>query len=142
MPSSDLHAWHVRQILSFDNQELNDLLKSHWGEIRETAGDRREQVAMWKKELTPKVLAKANLGNGRRIFAKTCQNCHRLFGIGGQIGPDITGSNRANPDYILENILDPGAVVGRDYQMTVVALRDGRSISGLLRQETDSASDN
>jgi putative membrane-bound dehydrogenase-like protein len=139
IPSSDLHAWHVRQILSFNNQELNDLLKSHWGEIRETAGDRREQVAMWKKELTPKVLAKANLGNGRRIFAKTCQNCHRLFGIGGQIGPDITGSNRANPDYILENILDPGAVVGRDYQMTVVALRDGRSISGLLRQETDSA---
>jgi putative heme-binding domain-containing protein len=52
---------------------------------------------------------------------------------------DITGSNRANLDYILENMLDPSAVVGRDYQMTVVALKDGRAISGLLRQESDSA---
>ena len=139
VPSSDLHAYHVRQILSFNNKELNDLLKAHWGEIRETSTDRKEQVAAWKKELTPKSLAKANVGNGRRIFLKTCQNCHLLFGTGGQIGPDITGSNRANLDYILENMLDPSAVVGRDYQMTVVALKDGRAISGLLKQESDSA---
>ena len=139
VPSSDLHAYHVRQILSFNNKELNDLLKVHWGEIRETSADRKEQVATWKKELTPKLLAKANAGNGRRIFLKTCQNCHRLFGTGGEIGPDITGSNRANLDYILENMLDPSAVVGRDYQMTVVALQDGRAISGLLKQESDSA---
>ena len=139
VPSGDLGAYHVRQILSFNNNELNELLKVHWGEIRETAGDRQEQIAAWKKELTPKFLANANPGNGRRIFSKTCQNCHRLFGSGGQIGPDITGSNRANMDYILENMLDPSAVVGRDYQMTIVALNDGRSISGLLKQETDSA---
>ncbi len=139
VPSGDLHAYHVRQILSFQEDELNELLKMHWGEIRETAADRKEQAARWKKELTPRSLTKANLGNGRRIFLKTCQNCHRLFGTGGQIGPDITGSNRANLDYIFENILDPSAVVGRDYQMTVVALKDGRVVSGLLRQETDSA---
>lgn len=139
VPGGDLGAYHVRQILSFNSKDLNDLLRQHWGEIRETAGDRKEQVAAWKKELTPKVLAKANAGNGRSLFVKTCQNCHRLFGTGGQIGPDITGSNRANLDYILENILDPGAVVGRDYQMTVLALKDGRVMNGLLKQETDSA---
>ena len=139
VPSSDLHAYHVRQILSFNNKELNDLLKAHWGEIRETSTDRKQQVVAWKKELTPKLLAKANVGNGRRIFLKTCQNCHLLFGTGGQIGPDITGSNRSNLDYILENMLDPSAVVGRDYQMTVVALKDGRAITGLLKQESDSA---
>ena len=139
VPSADLHAYHVRQILSFNNAELNELLKAHWGEIRETSTDRKEQVAAWKRELTPKLLAKANPGNGRRVFLKTCQNCHLLFGTGGQIGPDITGSNRANLDYILENMLDPSAIVGRDYQMTVVALRDGRTISGLLKQESDSA---
>lgn len=91
-----------------------------------------------KKTLGPKVLAKANLGNGRRVFSKTCQNCHRLFGTGGEkIGPDITGSNRGNIDYILENILDPTRGGGRDYQMTVLALNDGRVINGLLKQETD-----
>lgn len=139
IPSSDLHAYHVRQILTFENAELNELLKTHWGEIRESPADRRDQIAEWKKQLGPRVVAKGNLGNGRRVYAKTCQNCHRLFGTGGQIGPEITGSNRANLDYLLENVLDPSAVVGRDYQMTVVALHDGRSISGLLKLETDSA---
>ncbi|MEJ7593886.1 MAG: hypothetical protein WKF77_20295 [Planctomycetaceae bacterium] len=81
VPSSDLHAYHVRQILSFNNKELNDLLKAHWGEIRETSADRKAQVATWKEELTPKLLAKANTGNGRRVFLKTCQNCHRLFAL-------------------------------------------------------------
>lgn len=136
---SDLHAYHVRQILAFNDNSLNDLLRQHWGEIRESSEERKQQAAALKKRLTPAVLSKASPGNGRRVYAKTCQNCHRLFGTGGEIGPDITGSNRANIDYILENILDPSAVVGRDYQMTVVALNDGRVIQGLLKQETDSA---
>lgn len=139
VPSSDLHAYHVRQILSFNDRELTDLLRKHWGEIRETSADRKEQAAAWKKQLDAGQLRKASLSNGRRVYAKTCQNCHRLFGTGGEIGPDITGSNRANMDYILENILDPSAVVGRDYQMTVLALADGRVINGLLKLETDSA---
>ncbi|MCA9057068.1 MAG: c-type cytochrome, partial [Planctomycetaceae bacterium] len=139
VPSRDLHAFHVRQILSFNNSELNDLLKQNWGEIREASADRKQQVAEWKKLLTPVALKEAHPGNGRRVFAKTCEKCHRLFGTGGEIGPDITGSNRANLDYILENILDPSAVVGRDYQMTVVALSSGQVINGLLKNESDSA---
>ncbi|MFN9720354.1 MAG: PVC-type heme-binding CxxCH protein [Planctomycetota bacterium] len=139
IPSSELHAYHVRQVLAFNDAALNELLKKHWGEIRESSSDRKEQAAAIKGKLNSRVLAKANLGNGRRVFSKTCQNCHRLFGTGGEIGPDITGSNRANIDYILENILDPSAVVGRDYQMTVLALNDGRVVQGLLKQETDSA---
>ena len=139
VPSNELHAYHVRQIMAFNNSALTELLKKNWGEIRESSADRQKLIAEWKQQLTPKEIKAAHLGNGRRVFAKTCQNCHRLFGTGGEIGPDITGSNRANLDYILENILDPSAVVGRDYQMTVVALQDGRVISGLLRQETDSA---
>ncbi|MGB4711023.1 MAG: PVC-type heme-binding CxxCH protein [Fuerstiella sp.] len=139
VPSSDLGAYHVRQVLAFKNDSINELLKTHWGEIRETSGDRKQQMAEWKQVLNPEFMAKAHPGNGRRVFSKTCQNCHKLFGTGGEIGPDITGSNRANLDYILENALDPSAVVGRSYQMTVVALESGRVVSGLLKNESDSA---
>ena len=41
--------------------------------------------------LTPAVLKAADLPNGRLLFAKTCQQCHKLFGEGGTIGPDLTG---------------------------------------------------
>lgn len=139
IPARDLQAYHVRQILEFRNPELAGLLKQHWGEIREPDADRRQLIAEWKARLTPAVLAAAHRGNGRRIFSRTCQNCHRLFGTGGEIGPDITGSNRADLEYILENLLDPGAVVGRAYRLTLLELKDGRIVSGLVQKETDSA---
>lgn len=139
VPAADLTAYHVRQVLAFKNTTLNQLLKEHWGEIRESSADRQQQIADWKEKLTPEVLKSAHLGNGRRVYNQTCANCHRLFGSGGTIGPDITGSNRANLDYILENVLDPSAVVGRNYRMTTVVLDTGRIVSGMLVQETDSA---
>src|SRR5262249_24968577 len=53
--------------------------------------------------------------------------------------PELTGSQRANPDYVLENALDPSAVVAREYQVTIVEAKDGRVISGIVKQETDRA---
>ena len=44
---------------------------------------------------------------GRAVFAKTCQQCHTLFGTGGKVGPELTGSNRRDLDYVLSNVLDP-----------------------------------
>ncbi|MCH7688129.1 MAG: c-type cytochrome, partial [Planctomycetes bacterium] len=136
---TDLHAYNIRQLLRFNNRELNKRIKDVWGDVRETSKDKQAQIAHYKGMLTPRLLRNADRGNGRRIFSKTCAACHTLFGEGGKVGPDITGSNRANLDYILDNIVDPSAVLGKDYRMTVIATVDGRIISGLLQKETDSA---
>jgi putative membrane-bound dehydrogenase-like protein len=139
VPRTDVHAYHVQQLIGFKDEALSKRITSVWGEIRATAKDKVELIAKHKGTLTPARLRTADLSNGRRLFAKTCSACHVLFGEGGKIGPDITGSNRANLDYILENILDPSAIVGKDYRMTVLALTDGRVVSGLIQKETDSA---
>lgn len=138
IPSVDLHAYNVRQIQSFQDEQLNARLREVWGEIRESSASKQEQIAQYQAMCSDDELKRANLSNGRRIFAVTCGNCHRLFGEGGEVGPDITGSNRANLDYILQNIVDPSAVLGNDYRMTILELADGRVISGLIKQETDS----
>lgn len=139
VPRTDVHAYHVQQLLGFKDEALSKRITAVWGEIRATAKDKQELIAKHKAALTPTRLKSADLSNGRRLFAKTCSACHTLFGEGGKIGPDITGSNRANLDYILENILDPSAIVGKDYRMTILALTDGRVVSGLIQKETDSA---
>ena len=139
VPRTDVHAYHVQQLLGFKDEALAKRITAVWGEIRATAKDKLELIARQKGQLTAARLKSADLSNGRRLFAKTCSACHVLFGEGGKIGPDITGSNRANLDYILENILDPSAIVGKDYRMTVLALNDGRVVSGLIQKETDSA---
>jgi putative heme-binding domain-containing protein len=81
-------------------------------------------------------MKQANLSHGRATFTKTCASCHQLHGGGGKIGPDLTGSNRADLEYLLANLLDPSAIVGRDYQTTIVVTDDGRSIAGIVVQET------
>ncbi|RLS44425.1 MAG: hypothetical protein DWH84_04575 [Planctomycetota bacterium] len=126
-------------MLGFKDEALAKRITSVWGEIRATAKDKLELIAKQKTVLTASRLKTADLSNGRRLFTKTCAACHVLFGEGGKIGPDITGSNRANLDYVLENVLDPSAIVGKDYRMTILALNDGRVVQGLVQKETDSA---
>jgi putative heme-binding domain-containing protein len=71
------------------------------------------------------------------LFQRDCANCHKLFDTGGQIGPDLTGSQRTSIDYVLENLVDPSALVGRDYQMSVFQTVDGRVINGIVLREDE-----
>jgi putative membrane-bound dehydrogenase-like protein len=135
----DLTAYTVRQIQSLQDAELTRRLRDVWGEIRTTPDDRRRQIERYRRQLTAEVLAHADVVAGRAVFEKQCANCHRFFDLGGSIGPDITGSQRSNLDYLLENILDPSAAVARDFRMQVLELNDGRVLTGLVEGETERA---
>jgi putative heme-binding domain-containing protein len=62
--------------------------------------------------------------------------CHTLYGVGGKIGPDLTGSNRDHVDYVLNQVIDPSAAVPTQYQMQVITLNDGRLITGIVQEKT------
>jgi putative membrane-bound dehydrogenase-like protein len=135
---SEVPAEIVRQLRNLHDKALDDRIAQVWGIVRTTPADRAKLIAAWKKKLTASAPA-PDLSLGRATYAKTCQQCHTLYGEGGKVGPDITGSNRANLDYLLENILDPSAVIPNDYKMTVLTLKSGRVISGIVRAETAAA---
>jgi putative heme-binding domain-containing protein len=139
VPRQDLHAYHVRQLMQLRDESLQQRVRQVWGRVTEATADSRKKIEQLKSQLTPEQLASADLPHGRAVFAKTCATCHRLFGEGDQVGPDITGSNRANLDYILENLVAPSAIVGKDYQLAVLVLTDGRVLQGLVLRENDSA---
>ena len=134
---SDLSAFHARQIRSFDDQALTKQLVDAWGEIRDSAADKKELIEKTKARLTPDLLAKANLNQGRVLFAAVCGACHVMYGQGGKIGPDLTGSGRANLDYLVENIADPSGVVSADYRMSLLTLKDGRQLGGVIAESSD-----
>ena len=60
-----------------------------------------------------------------------------MYGEGGRIGPDLTGANRTDLNYLLGNILTPSAVVHDDYRMTLVFTDDGQVYSGVVENEGD-----
>jgi putative membrane-bound dehydrogenase-like protein len=139
VPRRDLNTTVARQILAFRAPNLSSALERTWGTLRPMAGDKTRLIAKYKGMLAAADFPPADPDRGRALFGRICAQCHRLFGQGGDVGPDLTGSDRANPDYILENVLDPNASVGRDYTLTTVATRDGRLIAGILREQTPNA---
>jgi putative heme-binding domain-containing protein len=92
-------------------------------------------IADYKRMLT-RPGAKPDLTLGRAVYQKTCAQCHKLFGVGGTVGPELTGANRASLDYLLENILDPSAVIPKEYAATIIRLKKGRTITGIVKEET------
>ncbi|MFO0012170.1 MAG: PVC-type heme-binding CxxCH protein [Planctomycetota bacterium] len=136
---SDVHAFHVRQMVSLDDKALVERITRSWGKVGTSSEEQKLAIEKYKSQLTKNVLAKADLSQGRLLFNKHCMACHQLFGAGEKVGPDLTGSNRADLNYILENLVAPNAVVGKDYQMTLLQLDDGRVLSGLITKESDSA---
>ena len=137
IPRQELTAFHVRQIRSLGDRALTERLAQVWGVLRDSDTDRRERIAAFKKQLTGPALARADLSHGRAVFDRVCASCHKLYGSGGEVGPDLTGTGRDNLDYLLENLIDPGASVSADFRMVVVAMNDGRVLNGLVRARTD-----
>ncbi len=137
IPRQDLTAFHARQIRGLGDPALVERLSQVWGELRDSTADRRERIAALKTRLVPAELARADRRRGRVVFDRICAACHKLHGVGGEIGPDLTGAGRDNLAYLLENIIDPSASVSADFRMVVAALRDGRVLNGLVRAQTD-----
>jgi putative membrane-bound dehydrogenase-like protein len=138
-PGSLLDSASLRlQLAQLDDPTTDELLTMAWGRSTELSAEAAQEIKRYAAMLSEEFLAKADLSNGRAIFKRTCWVCHELFGDGLDLGPGLTGSNRANLDYILTNILDPSAEVAREYLLTSVKLWDGRVVSGMVVEENNS----
>jgi putative heme-binding domain-containing protein len=137
VPLKDLTAFHARQIRSYQDPALSKMVTEVWGDVRESPAEKIAKIAQWKTQLTTPVLDQADQANGRRLYQNLCATCHVLNGEGGRIGPELTGSNRDNLDYLLQNIGDPGSVVAKDYQLTTLTMKDARVLAGFIRSKND-----
>jgi len=137
IPRKSVTAYTVRQLQNLGDAQLDARVKGIWGEVRTTSADKTKQIADAKKRLTPDAIRSADVGNGRMLFQKHCGNCHRLFDAGGTIGPDLTGSQRTNISYLLENLVDPSATVSKDFQMELIVTSADRVVTGLVISENE-----
>ena len=137
IPRAEITPVIARQIRSFNDEALNKKLAEVWGEVHDSSEDKKSLIAALKTKLTPEFIAKGDPSQGRMLFNGICAACHKLYGKGGDIGPDLTGSGRHDAGYLIENIIDPSAVVAADFTMAVVTLIDGRVLNGIISEKTD-----
>jgi putative heme-binding domain-containing protein len=132
--ANELPADIVRQLRAHGKKEINAKLDKVWGVSRSTPEAKLKEIAKYKKLLQAKPNKPVNLSRGRALYQRTCAQCHKLYGEGGEIGPDITGSNRNNLDYLLTNMLDPNAEIPNDYRTTILRTKDNRILVGVVRR--------
>ena len=137
---TELGVAQARQIRALHNDALTQRLTDTWGAIQDT-DDAAKQAAIqgWRQKLGPEAVKRADPAEGRKLYMQSCGACHTLYGAGGTIGPDLTGSGRQNLDYLLENILFPSAIVAPEFRQTTLTLKDGRSLSGVIRSRNNQA---
>lgn len=95
-------------------------------------GSRREVVERYQQALK---LA-PDTTRGQAVYARECQNCHRLNGQGHDVGPNLEAIRHRNADELLVNILDPNREVSPNYLEYIGELSDGRVLSGMIAAET------
>jgi putative membrane-bound dehydrogenase-like protein len=132
IPRKAVTPFHARQIFAMKDDKLTQQTREVWGEIRQSDAAMKKKIEALEKSLTTEVRVQADKAKGRRHFQTLCASCHRLYGEGGKLGPDLTGSGRADLGYLLENIVAPNSVVPAEYQMSIVKLKDGRVLSGVV----------
>jgi len=126
----------LRQMQLLDDDSIQQQIVKLWPELRLIGVDKLGLIASYRAKLTDERLLAADLGQGRKLYDEACGKCHKLFGEGGAIGPELTGAQRTNLNYWLENILDPSAVVAASFRMSLVELNDGRVLNGVVGEAT------
>ncbi len=134
-----LSSLQIRQMRNLNNAEVNTLLDATWGKVNDSSEAAKASIAKLKKAYQSAPLWAFNGKAGEETFKQVCAVCHAMGGVGGKLGPDLAGSWRNGLDYFLENIIDPNAVVGDNFQLHVLTKKDGSVISGVIEQETDTA---
>jgi putative heme-binding domain-containing protein len=132
----------VRRVLAYNNTDLTRLAEKHWGKIGPaTPGEKISRIRSIMHILngaggTP---PPPDPANGKALFTKHCAVCHTLFGEGNKVGPELTGADRKNREYLITQIVDPSAVIRQEYVAFVVNTKDGRSLTGLIVEATPQA---
>jgi putative membrane-bound dehydrogenase-like protein len=133
----DVPLDQLRRMAGYKDERLTKLLEKHWGKVGPLpAGEKVARVNAIRHALGQRPGDKVN---GKALFTKTCATCHTLFGEGNKVGPELTGADRKNLDFLLTSTVDPSAYIRPEFVAYVVNLKDGRSLTGLVADSSPTA---
>lgn len=129
-PAKEVSIEELRSVANYDDPKLNAIVQKHWGKISPPT---KEEFLADIRRLNNDLRAfPGDAKNGKVLFTKHCATCHKLFGEGAAVGPDLTFANRTDRDYLLVSTVDPSAVVRKEFQSHVALLKNGTVVTGLI----------
>ena len=143
MDAQEISPDLLRQMLRHNDPALTVVIEQHWGKLQaQSSAEKTSTVNRLKLVLNPSgttLRFKGDAAEGKKLFTQLCATCHKLFGEGSTIGPELTGADRKNAEWLLTQIVDPSAFIRPEFVNHNVAMKDGRSLTGLLVEQSDRA---
>lgn len=121
----------VRQLSLHKDPEIDAAIDKHWKGLLATGPTPEKK----KESERIKAVLKTGLGDadkGKIQFMARCFICHKLFGEGGQIGPELTGYDRSNADFWLDNLFMPSMEIREGFGAYIVKTKGGQILTGLM----------
>jgi putative heme-binding domain-containing protein len=134
IPAAEVPLDEVRRVAALKVPGLDALVRRHWGTL--TGATPEAKLAEVRRLNNDLRAGSGDLARGHALFLEHCAACHRLFGEGRTVGPDLTHANRHNREFLLVSLVDPGGVIRKEYQASIVSTRDGRVLTGLIAEQT------
>ncbi|MSR57237.1 MAG: c-type cytochrome [Planctomycetaceae bacterium] len=135
IPAEALNLNQVRKMLASRDPEVVAAVQQHWGTIREVRNPGNDALIARMRALIRRTPGDPQ--RGHEVYKKVCGQCHKIYGEGQEVGPDITLNGRNSYDQLLSNVFDPSLVIGAAYQGRTIVTNEGRVVSGLVAEETD-----
>jgi putative membrane-bound dehydrogenase-like protein len=127
----------LRRVAAHHDSGLDAQITRLWGHLRDATPE--EKLATARRLNNDLRAAPGDPAAGRELFRKHCAICHRLYGEGNNVGPDLTTANRGDRDFLLLSLVDPSAQVRKEYLSYNLQTRDGRVLTGIVVDEGSSA---
>jgi putative membrane-bound dehydrogenase-like protein len=124
----------IRKLIKAGDKDLAKRVDETWGALRTDRNPQREQVVNRMRDLLRNSAGDPIVGQAH--FSKLCGQCHKIHGVGQDVGPDITVNGRASFEQLLSNVFDPSLVIGNAYRARTVVTSDGRVLTGLPVEES------
>lgn len=126
----ELEAVRTRQLLQHSDQNIRQ--RAQRVLQASTPEERQKVFARYRAALS----MNGDVARGRAVFEKHCATCHRVAGLGINVGPDISDTRTKSPEQLLSDILLPNAAIDANYVQYVVSTKSGKTLTGIIAAET------
>jgi len=125
------------EVLSIANERQDVNVQKQLAEVLQFLGQQQTLAAKYQA-----VLQGGSSERGRLLFehhtALQCVRCHKVDQLGGKVGPDLSKiGSKVSREYLLESLLIPEKQIAKGYEGVLVALADGKTLSGVIESESD-----
>jgi putative membrane-bound dehydrogenase-like protein len=127
--TGDLPPTVIRSLATHRDGMVKSAAAAAFGRFHASGEDKLRLIAQKRRAVSTGPI---DLAAGREIAKRTCLICHKFFGEGANVGPDLTGVGRSSLDALLHNVINPNEIVGKGYENVEIETKDGRTLSGRM----------